>query len=240
MEIDWDKDGTVEASETMSIGFVPIWTRPRNTTSTSVDMGFYSDKPATQFMGVSDTYADRFVASLIGREDWGTDENVAEYFKGYVQEYKTQNGETLDVPTKNYELYPYDLSTPDYVHYDQFAYNEMGIDIARNVYAMQVTGFNADDVSVKLFKPNGVTEIGDTINMSYGDKLNLVPVVTPVSVNNLSFETSEGLSIEYPMVLVPTDGGNQTLTIKYQDKVLKEVTVVVPETITASDTIHGV
>lgn len=226
MEVDWDNDGAVEeGTETMSIGFVPIWTRPKDTTSTSIGVTFGNDKPAVLYMGASDAYADYFVASLIGREDWGTDEKVAAYFKDYVQAYSVQNGEKLDVPTSNLELYPYELG--DYVHYTQFAYNEMGMDVAQNVYD-RLYG-TPETVSLKLYKTDGKTEVAaegtEALNLSEGDTLKLVPVVDPISVSDLTFKAEGSLKIQWPLVIYADGAGAGSLTISYNDQILKTITI---------------
>jgi len=221
MNKDWDADGTVEkASETMTIGFVPIWTRPKDTVSTSVGIDFGSDKPAVLYMGADAAYADRFVASLIGLQQWGDDAKVQAYFKNYVQEYTAQNGETLAVPSTNLDLYP------DYVHYKQFAYNEMGIDVAKNVYT-RLYG-NTQTVSLKLLKTDGKTEVAadGTEELSLnGSSLKLVPIVDPVSVSDLTFEATGSMGIKWPLTLYAKSAGEGALTISYKGKVLKTLTI---------------
>lgn len=221
MNKDWDEDGTVEkASETMSVGFVPIWTRPKDEVSTSVSIGFGSDKPAVMYMGASDAYKDYFVASLIGLDRWGNDEKVQAYFKDYVQEYTAQNGQTLEVPSTNLELYP------DYVHYKQFTYNEMGIDIAKNVYT-RLYG-NPETVSLTLMKTDGKTEVAaegtEELNLN-GSPLKLVPIVDPVSVSDLTFTAEGSMGIKWPLTLYAKDAGEGSLTISYKGTTLKTLTM---------------
>ena len=220
-----DVDGDGDRDE-IKIGFVPIWTRSKDHSVTSGTPNFYMETASALLMAASGNYSDIFLASLIGWDKWLTDEKVQEYFKDYEQKFTTQNGTTLDVPQSNLALYPYEKG--DYVHYAQFAYNEMGADIARNIYKLLRDKSNAN-VSLRLFKTDGLTEVAaggaETLVMQFGDRLTLVPVVDPISINDLTFEVSGSLGMKHPLTIYPIGSGVGTLKIYYQDTLLKTITI---------------
>ena len=86
-----------------------------------------------------------------------------------------------------------------------------------------------NDVSLKLYKTDGKTEIAEdgeeTLDLTNGKKLTLVPVADPVSVNDFVFETEGSMAIEYPLTLYGNGYGEGTLTISYKGKVLKTIKI---------------
>ena len=198
--IDMEKDGTYETLD--FLGIAPLSSET-----------YTMDKPWGLYFGASSKYEDVFNASVIGT-NWLTDDDIKNNFPEI--NYPLRDGITLTRPTTHYDVY-----SQDDVHYNQVAYNAVGIDIAKNLYAFY---FGSKEVlDVKLYKQNGEL-VSDTVNMVLGETIVLSPVVNPISINNLTFIESGAINVNYGLQITASNIGTGTLTIKYNDTVIKTIT----------------
>ena len=198
--IDMEKDGTYETLD--FLGIAPLSSET-----------YTMDKPWGLYFGASSEYEDVFNASVIGT-NWLTDEGIQSTFPEI--NYPLRDGITLNKPTTHFDVY-----SQDDVHYNQVAYNAVGIDIAKNLYAFY---FGSKEVlDVKLYKQNGEL-VSDTVNMVLGETIVLSPVVNPISINNLTFIESGAINVNYGLQITASNIGTGTLTIKYNDTVIKTIT----------------
>ena len=121
-----------------------------------------------------------FVASMIGR-GWYADKLVA--VNSPAIDYATQNGVALAQPTTKAELYH-----TDNVHYLQVAYNAMGADIVENL--LDYLRGTDETVTFRLMRTNGNEEIPDSVTLTDGQELMVIPLVEPITTDDLTFELS--------------------------------------------------
>ena len=212
---DMDGDGKNETAS--FLGLIPIWTK-------SAGLSYTQDEPAGMFMAASKEYPDIFTASVIGQE-WLTNADVAKNFPEII--YTTQDGISLIRPTTTAEVF-----ASDNVHYDQVAYNAVGIDIAENLY--QYLGGKNELFEVKLVYSKDLTEITDNTELEYGEELMIVPIVEPLTYSKLEFKVVGNMEMRYPLAVKATANGTGKLVVSIDGKVIKELTFVcstAPETL---------
>lgn len=139
-----------------------------------------------------------YLASQV-REEWTTDQAVAEYFIGkYGTEDEFQRayptlGSQLQMPTTIDEV-------RGRIHYSQLAYNEIGLDAAENLcYALGYTAQpEVRDIEMIVVTKDGMTDrTGNTLQMT-GKKLPLVVKVFPTWLTKeLFIETSSNARYKY-------------------------------------------
>lgn len=205
-DLSFDADGNGEPETVKAIGFVPIWT----------SHVIHDDKAANYFMGVSDTYEDMFMASLAGKT-WLTDADLKRNFPEI--DYET-HGEAVTKPLAAASVYS------DGVHYIQAAYNALGMDIAQNLFAYLRTANRPE--SLTLVQPDG-NKIYDEVKLRVGRQIEILPIVEPLTVNDLTFALSDNLSMSYPCIITAEASGVGILTISHADAVLKTVTFNIEE-----------
>ena len=200
---DMDADGKSEAVS--FLGLVPIWTM-------SGGISYSSDEPAGLYMAASKDYPEIFTASLIG-QNWLTDASVAEKFPEI--NYTTQAGSNYTQPNLTTDVF-----ASDNVHYQQVAYNALGIDIANNLYVW----LKGEDKSPELamYKGSRMLDIDGTLELTVGDTWVLSPVT---NLNDLTFTVSGCIELKYPLQVVATGEGTGTLTIS-NGSFTKEITFV--------------
>ena len=198
-----DMDGNGEPETVSFLGLVPIWTKDGGNT--------YSwDEPAGLYMAASKDYPDIFTASVIG-QDWLTDDDVAKKFPEI--NYTMQAGCDYQRPVLTFNIF-----ASDNVHYQQVAYNALGIDIANNIHSW----LNKDPRSTELaiYKAKTTIEITDAVELTVGDVLELSCVT---ELNDLTFTVSGCIELKYPLQIVATGKGTGTLTISQNETVLKQI-----------------
>lgn len=208
---DMNGDGQPETVRALSL--VPIWCDSNS--------GLVHDKPANYFMASSAAYEDIFMGSVIGRS-WLNASTLSETFP--LHEYQTQSGKlTLPVDSKTKTVFA------DGVHYIQSAYNALGIDIADNLYRFLRTENAPTSVELvaQLTTLSGVPytkAITESLPLSVGKSVELIPFVQPVSASGLTFALSDNLELSYPCIVTARAPGVGTLTVSYADQVLATVT----------------
>ena len=205
-ELSFDMDGDGEKETVQAMGFVPIWT----------NHSIHDDKAANYFMGASDTYEDMFMASLAGKS-WLSDADLKKNFPEI--DYET-HGESVVKPTEALAVYS------DGVHYIQAAYNALGMDIAQNLFAYLRTANRPE--SLTLVQPDG-NKLYDEVDLRVGRQIEVLPMVEPLTVNDLTFTLSDNLSISYPCIITAEESGIGTLTISHAGTVLKTITFNIEE-----------
>ena len=188
-----DMDGDGKSEAVSFLGLVPIWTM-------SGGISYGSDEPAGLYMAASEDYPEIFTASLIG-QNWLTDANVAGKFPAI--NYTMQAGATYPRPTLTTDIF-----VSDNVHYQQVAYNALGIDIANNLYAWLKGENNSPEFT--LYKTSLLLDLTDTIELTVGEAWVLSPVT---NLNDLTFTVSGCIDLKYPLQVVATKEGTGTLTI---------------------------
>lgn len=201
-----DMDGDNEKETVRAIGFVPLW----------VNQVMHDDKPANYFMAASDTYEDMFMASLAGKT-WLSDSDLAKNFPDISYE---THGEAVEKPTAARTVYT------DGVHYIQAAYNALGMDIAQNLYAYLRTANKPESLTLVQLDGN---KVYDEVKLRVGGTIEILPMVEPLTVNDLTFTLSDNLSISYPCIIKAEEPGTGTLTISHGDTVLKTITFNIDE-----------
>jgi len=203
-----DMNGDGVAETVTSLGMIPIWRKG--------DVGVYKDDVAAgYFMASSAEYPEFFQASTLGKK-WQSDAGVVQYFPDI--NYTAHSG-TLTKPTTMAGVF-----ATDNTHYQQVSYNAVGMDIASSVYSTLRSG-NVTISSLELKNAAGDTALPTTL--SVGQSLNVVPWVTPVNVDDLTYSVSGNLTLSYPCILRATAPGTGTLTVKQGDTVVKTVTFTI-------------
>ncbi|MBQ5362246.1 MAG: hypothetical protein IIU63_02770, partial [Clostridia bacterium] len=200
-------DGNMESVS--FLGLVPIWTK-------SAGLSYTQDEPAGMFMAASAEYPDIFTASVIG-QDWLTNADVASKFPAF--DYTVQSGETLKRPETTADVF-----ASDNVHYDQVAYNAVGIDIANNLYRY-LYGDNAL-TNVQIVDPSKVTEVSESVTLAFGEQVLLMPLTEPLTCADLSFKAEGDIEISYPLAIKMIGLGTGKLTVFANGEVVKEITFV--------------
>ncbi|MBQ1232104.1 MAG: hypothetical protein IIX86_01090, partial [Clostridia bacterium] len=200
-------DGNMESVS--FLGLVPIWTK-------SAGLSYTQDEPAGMFMAASAEYPDIFTASVIG-QDWLTNADVASKFPAF--DYTVQSGETLKRPETTADVF-----ASDNVHYDQVAYNAVGIDIANNLYRY-LYGDNAL-TNVQIVDPSKVTEVSESVTLAFGEQVLLVPLTEPLTCADLSFKAEGDIEISYPLAIKMIGLGTGKLTVFANGEVVREITFV--------------
>ena len=203
-EMSRDMDGDGENETVSFMGLVPIWTVGAGNTYTW-------DEPAGLYMAASRDYPDIFIASTIG-QDWLSDGDVAEKFPEI--NYITHTGSDYMRPTSTVSIY-----ASDNVHYQQVAYNALGIDVANNLYAY-LKGESAD-TEISIYQGNTMRALTDSENLRFGETLVLSPVT---DLTDLTFTVDGCIALTYPLQITGTDAGTGTLTISQGETVLRQIT----------------
>ena len=200
-----DMDGDGKSEAVSFLGLVPIWTK-------SGGISYGSDEPAGLYMAASKDYPEIFTASLIG-QNWLTDADVAEKFPAI--NYTMQAGSTYPRPTLTTDVF-----VSDNVHYQQVAYNALGIDIANNLYAWLKGENNSPEFT--LYKTSLLLDLTDRIELTVGEAWVLSPVT---NLNDLTFTVSGCIDLKYPLQIIATSEGTGVLTIS-NGTFTKEITFV--------------
>lgn len=200
-----DMDGNGKSEAVSFLGLVPIWT-------ISGGISYSSDEPAGLYMAASKDYPEIFTASLIG-QNWLTDANVAEKFPEI--NYTMQASGDYQRPNLTVDVF-----ASDKVHYQQVAYNALGIDIANNLYAW----LNAEDNNPELaiYNTSLMLDLTDTLELTVGEAWVLSPVT---NLNDLTFTASGCIELKYPLQVVAIGEGTGTLTIS-NGSFTKEITFI--------------
>ena len=200
-----DMDGNGKSEAVSFLGLVPIWT-------ISGGISYSSDEPAGLYMAASKEYPEIFTASLIG-QNWLTNANVAEKFPEI--NYTMQAGGSYPQPKLTTDVF-----ASDKVHYQQVAYNALGIDIANNLYAR----LKAEDRSPELtiYQNSLLLDLTDAVELTVGEALVFAPVT---NLNDLTFTASGCIELSYPLQVVATGEGTGTLTIS-NGSFTKEITFI--------------
>ena len=113
-----------------------------------------------------------------------------------------------------------DVFASDKVHYQQVAYNALGIDIANNLYAR----LKAEDSNPELtiYQNSLVLDLTDAVELTVGEALVFAPVT---NLNDLTFTASGCIELSYPLQVVATGEGTGTLTIS-NGSFTKEITFI--------------
>ena len=200
-----DMDGNGKSESVSFLGLVPIWT-------ISGGISYSSDEPAGLYMAASKEYPEIFTASLIG-QNWLTDANVAEKFP--ESNYTMQASGDYQRPNLTVDVF-----ASDKVHYQQVAYNALGIDIANNLYAW----LNAEDNNPELaiYNTSLMLDLTDTLELTVGEAWVLSPVT---NLNDLTFTASGCIELKYPLQIVAIGEGTGILTIS-NGSFTKEITFI--------------
>lgn len=204
LAMDMNGDGAKETVQ--ALGLVPIWN--------NLTVG--SDKPANYAMAASDAYKDIFMASAAGKS-WLKKEGLEKDFPEI--NYQT-HGEAVTKPADPMYLFS------DGVHYVQSAYNALGLDIANNLFAF----FRKVEapVSLQLVQTDS-NKVYDHVELKLEKKLQLIPYVEPITVNDLTFSVTDNLELSYPCVITAKVVGTGTLTISYKGEVLQTIIIDVKD-----------
>ena len=117
----------------------------------------------------------------------------------------------------------------DGVHLNQVVNNAQGLEIGENLVKWFFEdGQNTVAESVRL-EDRSKNPLPDTVDITVGESFLLVPRVTPVTVNDLTYEITGAAELEYPLAVKGTSVGTATLTVKQGDRVLKTMTFRVGE-----------
>lgn len=198
-----DMDGDGKKEELSALGFVPIWT-------VSSVTEYKHDKPANYYMGSSKEYPDMFMASLITKE-WINS-------GGFPDINYTTVKDPVVKPTATSQLFA------DGTHLTQVVYNAQGMDIALNLYnhLREVE----QNVTVTFEKGVVSTPVKE-LTLRVGESVSLVPLVSPITVDDLTYTVSDNLSISYPMVITAKAAGTGTLTVSQRGKVITTLAVTI-------------
>ena len=203
-EMSRDMDGDGEKETVSFLGLVPIWTASAGNTYTW-------DEPAGLYMAASREYPDIFTASTIG-QNWLTDAGVAEKFPEI--NYTMQSGSDYLRPTSLFQIY-----SSDNVHYQQVAYNALGIDIANNLFSYLQE--KPDSTEVLIYRGDTMRALTDSETLRWGETLVLSPVT---DLTDLTFTADGCIELTYPLQIAVTEAGTGTLTISQADTVLRQIT----------------
>ncbi len=208
-EFSKDIDGDGKSESVSFLGIIPIWTK-------SGGVSYTQDEPAGLYMAASKEYSDIFTVSVIGQE-WLTDANVSALFPEI--DYEIQSGAVLKRPAKTSEVF-----ASDNVHYQQVAYNAVGIDIADNLYEYL---YGKNELSeVKLVYSKDLTEIANNTELEYGEELIIVPITEPIAYSKLEFKAEGNIEISYPLAVKMTANGTGKIVVSADGKKVKELTFV--------------
>ncbi len=215
LSLDMDGDGTAETVE--ALGMIPSWKPTLNS--------YAYDKPAGYFMSASAEYPEMLIASNATR-DWLTEEGLKLF---PAIEYSTQS-KAVAIPesilhtnqggTSENSLF----CSVDKAHLSQVTYNAVGIDAATNLHTfLRSKETETTAVEFKNIGLETVTSLELTLNETY----QLIPLTTPLYGQNVTFEVSGGISMEYPLLLRATTAGSGTVTAKVDGKTVATVNIEV-------------
>ena len=205
-EMSRDMNGDGEKETVSFLGLVPIWTKNGGNTYTW-------DEPAGLYMAASKDYPDIFTASTIG-QNWLTDGDVAEKFPEIT--YPMQAGCDYARPVSTASIF-----AGDEVHYQQVAYNAMGIDIANNLFSYLKNEAAAPEISI--YYGNTMRALTDSESLRVGEMQVLSPVT---GLNDLTFTADGCIELTYPLQIAATGTGTGTLTVSRNGTVLKQITFI--------------
>lgn len=221
-ELSTDITGDGQPETVQLLGLVPIWTA-------NGGYGYSSlDKAANYLWAASKEHPDVFMASLEGRK-WLTTADVLANFPAI--DYTTQS-EPVAQPESAIHKDMGGTSensvfcAADVVHYAQVGYNAQGMVIAGNLYD-QLRG-TVTLSSLKLMD-TADNELAETVTLKVGQTMTIVPVVEPITVNDLEFVVSGSISVDPAWVIKADAVGTGTITVSHNGQVLKTITVTVEE-----------
>ena len=145
------------------------------------------------------------------------DASVAEMFPEIT--YEMQAGCDYAPPNSTATIF-----ASDNVHYQQVAYNALGIDIANNLHTWLKEEENAPEISI--YQGNTMRPLTDSEKLRFGEKLVLSPVT---DLNDLTFTVSGCIELTYPLQITATGIGTGTLTVSYNETILKQITFICVE-----------
>ena len=203
-EMSRDMDGDGEKETVSFLGLVPIWTVSAGNTYTW-------DEPAGLYMAASREYPDIFTASTIG-QNWLSDGDVALNFPEI--NYATHAGGDYRKPTSLFQIY-----SSDNVHYQQVAYNALGIDVANNLFSY-LKGEPATS-EIAIYHSTTMREVTDSENLRFGETWILSPVT---DLTDLTFTVEGCIELTYPLQITGTEAGTGTLTISQGETILRQIT----------------
>ena len=206
--IDIDGDGKIDAPT--SIGYVPEW--GLSTTN------FNTDAPLIYYRAFSNNFSHVFIASDL-RFLWRTDEGVRQYFPDI--NYKTQSGNPITKPTTVKQMLASDES-----HLTQVSYNAVGMKIANSIYNHIFGDTSTNNVSVYCVT-NGGKLVENTMEMTEGNRYQFVAMSNPISQNEFEIVVSDNLKLDDLFYVTATAKGQGSITIKYNGKVIRTITITV-------------
>ena len=215
LSMDVDGDGFAETVE--ALGMIPSWKPTLNS--------YAYDKPAGYYMSASAEYPDMFIASNATR-DWLTEEGLKLF---PTIEYTTQS-KAVQIPesilhtdqggTSDNSLF----CSVDKAHLSQVTYNAVGIDAATNLHSF-LRGEDAEATSVE-FKSIDLSDV-TSLDLVVNEKYQLIPLTNPIYGQNITFEASGSIGLEYPLQVKALTAGSGTVTAKVEGKTVASVTVQV-------------
>ena len=201
LAMDMDLDGKEET--VTDLGFVPIWT-------TSNVTKYADDKPANALMGSDKSYKGMFMASMLVKD--------------------LVNGKAF--PQISYTTISAPVTAPAYAsamftdgtHLQQVVYNALGMDVAQNLY----THLREVEENITVtFHTADIPKNQSKVRLTVGRSISLVPVVSPITVDDLTYTVSDNLSLSYPCVVTAKAAGTGTLTVSQRGKVIATLTIEV-------------
>lgn len=187
----------------------------------------------------SDLALDIYITTDIGRQ-WGSDAGVRAYFEGQYPsgtvDYTTHSG-SIQLPTRrgsgapqesaDKQDYGTDTVFGDISHYRQVGYNEIGKDMAHNLFSSLYGQSSAQ--SIVVTKRDGkAIDPAQTLVMTPGETLELTLMPNPVSVNDLEIVcTGNALQriSENAFVYQCIAGGTGEIQVKQGGRILASYTV---------------
>lgn len=202
-EFSMDMDGDGKQETVTALGFVPIWT-------TGNVRKYADDKPANYVMASSKEYPDMFMASLATKQ-WIVSGGFPDIDYTTVEKPVTKPGAVAEY-------------FADGTHLTQVVYNAQGMDVAANLYAHLRQVPVATSIG---FEQTDCSKVADGVRISVGRSITLVPQVSPMNADDLTYTVSDNLSISYPLVITGKSAGTGTLTVSQGDKVIGTLTIEV-------------
>jgi len=121
------------------------------------------------------------------------------------------------------------FSGADGVHLNQVVNNAQGLEIGENLVKWFFEDGQKTVAESVSLEDRSKNPLPDTVDITVGESFLLVPRVTPVTVNDLTYEITGAAELEYPLAVKGTSVGTATLTVKQGDRVLKTMTFRVGE-----------
>ena len=206
-KVDIDGDGINDGLDIMS--FTVAWANGTNA----------YDRPVAWYMGTSKDYpmVVASAATLQWRDDLSTFPAI-DYTTQSVAPYMPDSQKHIDQGGTSANSL---LCAADTTHYSQVGYNAIGLDMGANLAAYFAEKSVATNVRLEDYSS---VEIPNTVDVTVGETFRLTPVVTPVTVDDLTYEVTGAAELTYPLAVKATEVGTATLTVKQGENVLKTVT----------------